>query len=218
MDTMDANSKRKITTLNRYGVDNVSKLKSVQDKRRNTFESKRTTLVYYQEPRIYKINSDDCTLYRLDKSVADNWLRTYHTFGCPKGNVLSLGLVKDGTIYAVMTFKKSRNKKYYAELSRIGMLPGYDVIDGYNKLSSYASELGIYNIVAYVNLSFENEQDYIDIGMKPTRDIQPTKWWIKEDQKMSDASRRQKHLTETELVFNGWIPAYDIGSRVYVFE
>lgn len=210
------NEKRIKTNLLRYKVENVAQLAEVQEKRRQAFDAKRTTVLFYQEPRINIIDGQDLTLYRLNKSVADEWLNMYHPFGSPRGNVLCLGLVKDNTIYAIMTFKKSRDSHHVAELSRLWMLPTYQVVGGYDILSSEASALGLYNIVAYVNMSFENYADYESIGMKYVRDIQRTKWWIKDKEKISDASRRQKHLTEYELIFKNYIPVYDCGTRVYV--
>lgn len=215
---MNSNEKRIKTVTTKYKVQNVSQIPEIQEKRRHTFEEKRTTLIYYQEPRVNNISADELELYRLEKSVADAWLNEYHPFQAPRGNVLSLGLVKDATIYCIMTFKKSRDKQYVAELSRLSMLPTYNIIGGYDRLSSFATKLGLYNIVAYVNLSFENEDDYKSIGMKYVRDIQRTKWWVNRTQKISDASRRQKHLTENEMIFKGYICVYDCGQHVYVTQ
>lgn len=210
------NEKRIETNLLKYKVENIAQLPEVQDKRRKTFESKRTTLMFYQEPRINLVDGTHLTVYRLSKAVADEWLDTYHPFGAPRGNVLSLGLVQDDTIYAIMTFKKSRDSQYVAELSRLWMLPTYQIIDGYDILSTEASALGLYNIVAYVNMSFENYLDYESIGMKHIRDIQRTKWWVKGDEKMSDASRRQYKLKPEDMTGQGYLPVYDCGIRVYV--
>lgn len=214
---MDNNERRKNTLLSKYGVDNVSKLPSVQDKRRQTFESKRHTILFYQEPRVNIIEGSNLKLYRLDKEYSDNWLNTYHPFKAPRGNVLSLGLVDRGETYCIMTFKKSKNMNYTAELSRMWMLPTYDVKSGYDILSSEASKLGIDSIISYVNMSFENYRDYESIGMKYVRDIQRTKWWIKDDERISDASRRQKSISISEMKLNGYSPVYDCGQRVYVF-
>ena len=210
------NEKRIKTNLLKYKVENVAQLPEVQDKRRKTFESKRTTILFYQEPRVNMINGHELTLYRLNKAVADNWLNKYHPFKAPRGNVLCLGLVQDDTIYAIMTFKKSRDSQYVAELSRLWMLPTYQIINGYDILSTEASALGLYNIVAYVNMSFENYLDYESIGMKHIRDIQRTKWWVKDDEKMSDASRRQYKLKQEDMTGQGYLPVYDCGIRVYV--
>lgn len=190
----------------------------MQAKRRETFESKRTTLIFYQEPRIRRIDGSRLSVYKLNKTTADNWLKTYHPFGAPRGNLLCLGLVKDDTIYCMMTFKKSRSPEYGAELSRMWMLPGYDVIDGYDILSTEASLFGIHNVVAYVNMSFENYHDYESIGMRYVRDMQRTRWWITSNHRMSDASRRQRKLSAEHMLESGWLPVYDCGQRVYVFD
>lgn len=215
---MNSEEKKTTTLLSKYGVSNVALLPEVQEKRRKTFEDKKTIVLFYQPPRVNKIFAKDLDIYRIDKNIADEWLNKYHPFRAPKGNVLCLGLTDGSEIYCMMTFKKSRNKQYFAEISRMWMLPTYNVVNGYDVLSAYASELGVYNIVAYVNMSFENYKDYELIGMKYIRDIQPTKWWICGDERISDASRRQKKLTENELVFKGYVPVYDCGQRVYVWN
>jgi hypothetical protein len=190
----------------------------VQAKRRKTFESKRTALIFYQEPRVNKIDGHSLSVIRVDKRVADKWLALYHPFGAPRGNVLCLGLADDSQIYCMMTFKKSRNPAHNVELSRMWMLPKYHVIDGYDILSSEAVNFGVSNVVAYVNMSFENCLDYESIGMKYKRSIQPTRWWITPDHRMSDASRRQRMLSTEFMLSNGWLPVYDCGQHVYVFD
>lgn len=210
--------KRILTNLSKYGVDNVSKLSEVQAKRRKTFENKRRTILFYQEPRINDIKGDCLSVYRLDKKYADNWLNEYHPFGAPRGNVLSFGLVGNNQIYCIMTFKKSRNKDYSAELSRMWMLPTYNVIDGYDILSDEASRFEIHSIIAYVNLSFENYKDYESIGMKYERDIQLKRWWIKDNNLKSDDSRRQSKISKENMLKLGWLPVYDCGQRVYTFK
>lgn len=190
----------------------------VQAKRRKTFESKRTALIFYQEPRVNKIDGHSLSVIRVDKRVADKWLELYHPFGAPRGNVLCLGLADDSQIYCMMTFKKSRNPAHNVELSRMWMLPKYHVIDGYDILSSAAVNFGVSNVVAYVNMSFENCLDYESIGMKYKRSIQPTRWWITPDHRMSDASRRQRMLSTEFMLSNGWLPVHDCGQHVYVFD
>ena len=213
---MTANEKRIQTLMNNYNVTNVAFLTEVQEKRRKTFEDKKDIIVAYQDPRIHNVLGESLEIYHLNKTVADDWLNKYHPFGAPKGNVLSLGLISGDMIYCIMTFKKSRNKKYFAELSRLWSMPTYNVIGGYDILSSYASdELDIYNIVAYVNLSFENVNDYESIGMKYIRDIQPTKWWIKDGIRISDCSRRQSKKSREDMILSGFHSVFDLGIRVY---
>ena len=92
------NEKRIETNLLKYKVQNVSQIPEVQEKRRKAFEKKRTTIMFYQEPRVNMIDGHDLTLYRLNKEVADEWLNKYHPFKAPRGNVLCLGLAKDDII------------------------------------------------------------------------------------------------------------------------
>lgn len=213
----EINIKRKSTLNKLYNVDNVAQLSEVQEKRRATFAAKRDTLLFYQEPRVNKIQASDLQVYKLDVEYANQWLNEYHPFRASRGTVLALGLCDDSQTYCAMTFKKSKNKKYVAELSRLWMLPTYDVVDGYQVLSQYASEFGLYNIVAYVNLSFENVNDYKSIGMRYVRTNQRTKWWLRNNELVSDASRRQKGLTHNDMVFKGYGFAYDCGIEVYEF-
>lgn len=215
---MNSTDKRKATVRSKYGVDSVSQLEWVQEKRREAFESKRRTAIFYQEPRINKLDASELEMYRLNKDSADEWLNTYHLLGAPKGNILSLGLVRDNTIYCIMTFKRCRSKEYSFELSRLAMLPTYDIIGGYDLLSQYASDLGVHDVVAYVNLSFENYQDYESIGMIHVRDIQKKRWWMKDDFRISDDSRRQKGISVDSLLDAGYLPVYDCGQRVYAFK
>lgn len=215
---MNSADKRKSTVMKLYDVDNVAKLPEVQAKRSKTFATKRKTLMMYQPIRPNILNSSELLVFRIDVSVADDWLNRYHPLGSPRGNLLCLGLVKGNTIYSMMTFKKSRNPQYVAELSRMWTLPTYYIVNGYDTLSRVATEFGIYNIIAYVHRSFERVEDYKRLGMRHVRDIQRTKWWIKDKNKLTDASRRQKRISTDELLKDGWYPVYDCGQAVYVFD
>lgn len=215
---MNSNNIRKQTVLSKYGVENVSQIEYVQDKRRKSFQDKKDIAIFYQEPRINQKIASDLKLYKLNKQVSDDWLNLYHPFKAPRGNVLCLGLADERNIYCMMTFKKSRDKNYLAELSRMWMLPTYDIVGGYDTLSKFASDFGIHDVVAYVNMSFENFLDYESIGMKHIRNIQSKRWWMSGDVLLSDDSRRQKGLQENELLFQGYFPIYDCGQRVYEFR
>jgi hypothetical protein len=114
----------------------------------------------------------------------------------------------------MMTFRKPRNAKYSVELSRMWMLPTYYVTNGYNMLSDYATQFGLYNIVAYVNLTFELFEEYEKIGMHSTRDIQRRKWWIGDNDVISDATRRQRRLTTDDMLNKGYHAEWDLGTAV----
>lgn len=215
---MESIQARKHTCIERYNVDNVAKLFDVQQRRADSFAAKRNMLPFIKPVVEHETDASELVLYRINKSTSDAWLDTYHPLKHCPGTVLALGLIKDDTIYCMMTFKKSRNKQYVAELSRMWMLPGHNVVGGYSVLSEAASDFGIYNIVAYVNVLFEDEQDYINIGMTYTRDIQRTKWWVKNDDMISDASRRQSKRSIQSMIDDGYIAQYDCGQKVYVYD
>ena len=215
---MNSIEKRIQTCLQKYNVENVAQLQSVQLKRKQTFDDKKDILIFYQEPKVHIVDGNTLDVYRLNINIANEWLDKYHPFRSPKGNVLALGLVKNNQIYCLMTFKKSRNKNYDAELSRMWMLPTYNIKHGYDILSQEASNFGIDNIIAYVNMSFENYKDYESIGMKHIRSNQKTLWWIQKDERISDASRRQKQLSREYMLNSGYVPLYDCGQRVYAFK
>lgn len=217
MQSAELAARARQTLLDKYGVENPNQITSAKARRKRTFQIKKNTLLFYQEPRVNKIQASDLQVYKLDVEYANQWLNEYHPFKAPKGTVLALGLCDESQTYCIMTFKKSRNKNYVAELSRLWMLPTYDVVDGYQVLSQYASELGLYNIVAYVNLSFENVDDYKSIGMKYVRTNQRTKWWLRNNEIIPDASRRQKGLSHNDMIFNGYGFAYDLGVAVYTY-
>jgi len=212
------NTKRVYTVRARYNVDNVAQLAEVQKKRVATFAAKRS-MMYYEKPAIdHIIDGHSLTVYKIHKRIADDWLNRYHPCKAPKGNILCLGLVKGDQLLCLMTFKKARNKKYVAEMSRMWTLSHYYIIDGYDILSRAASEYGLYNIVAYVDLLYENEEDYKQIGMKRTGSIQKTRWWCSPTDKITDASRRQKHLSIESMRETGYLPMYDCGQAVYEFK
>lgn len=215
-----SHNKRRSTVLSKYGVDNVAKLVQIQNKRRATFDKHRPTLKIQSDLSDKDVNVIDghsLSIYRLNKQIADEWLNRYHPRKAPKGNILCLGLVADDTIYCMMTFKKSRDPQYVAELSRMWTLPTYNVLDGYDILSKTATEFGLYNIVAYVYSSFENPKDYEAIGMSFVQFMQKTKWWIKGDQMMSDSSRRQKRIDPQLLLDQDWCIMYDDNKMMYEF-
>lgn len=215
-----SDDKRIKTNLSRYGVDNVSKLDWVQEKRLASYEKKRNFLgYYYKKPEAHTvINGEDLKLYRLNKDISDNWMNDHYPLKSAKGTALAIGLVKDNIIYCMMTFRRSRDKKYNAELSRMYMLPGYHVKNGFSVLSKFASDYGLYNIVSYVNFCFDNFEGYEEIGMRSKRDNQRKKWWWNGSDFISDSSRRQHHWSEDDMINSGYSSYHDLGTAVYEFK
>lgn len=180
--------------------------------------------------RLYARNM---TVYKLRNDVTDEFLSKYHLQGSCRGQLLCLGLTLDDELYQVMTFGKSRyDKNHYVELLRLCTKPGYTVVGGASKLFSYAtSEFGLYDIISYCDISKFRGDVYEKIGMKLLRTTPPQEIWSKGDQKITANLLRQRgydQLFNTDygkgtsndilMLEHGWLPVYDCGQKVYLFE
>lgn len=179
------------------------------------------------------IYARNCEIYRLNLDVAEDFLNEYHLQGSCRGQLLCLGLVKDGTLYQVMTFGKSRyDSKHDIELLRLCTLPGYSVTGGASKLFSYAtSEYALNNIISYCDRSKFTGHVYEKIGMKLIRTTPPQEVWSKGNQKITANLLRQRGYdqlfktnygkgasNEMLMLENGWAPVTDCGQLVYEFK
>ena len=174
-----------------------------------------------------------CSIYKLKKSITDDFLRNYHLQGTCRGQDVSLGLVKDGELYMVMTFGRSRyNKNYSVELLRMATKRGYRVVGGASKLFQYfVNTYEIYSIISYCDLSKFKGDVYEKIGMKHLRNSPPQEIWSKGCEKITANLLRQRGYdqlfgtdygkgtsNEQLMLENGWLPVYDCGQGVYVFD
>ena len=180
-----------------------------------------------------RVFARNCKIYRLNKSVADKFLNDYHIQKSCKGQLLYLGLVKDGELYQVMTFGKPRyDRKHDVELLRLCTRPGYTVVGGASKLFSFAtSEYGLNNIISYCDRSKFLGTVYEKIGMKLIRTTPPQEIWSKGYEHITANLLRQRGYdqlfrtnygkgasNESLMLENGWLPIYDCGQYVYEFN
>ena len=172
-------------------------------------------------PRV-DVDVSEMEVFRLNPAIADEFLLSNHFSGTRRNQLLYLGLVKDDELYQVMTFGKPTHRSDHAiQLCRMCTKTGFNVIGGYDILSKAASEFGLYNIIAYADLSKTDGSEYLDIGMEFIRQTQPRLIWSKGDKYISSSlitsGKSQFHSNE-ELIENGWLPVYDCGQRVYEFK
>lgn len=180
-----------------------------------------------------KIHARKCQLYRLRKEVAVEFLNKYHLQGSCRGQLLCLGLVFQDELVQVMTFGKPRyDKKHAVELLRLCTKSGAAVIGGASKLFSYAtSEYGLSDIISYCDLSKFDGSVYEKIGMEKIRTTPPQEVWSRETDKITAnllRSRGYDQIFKTHygkgtsneqlMLENGWLPIYDCGQAVYLFE
>lgn len=181
---------------------NPMKNPEIVDKRTKTLLSKRQYLSYDKPVTDINLSEYTSQYCRLNLDVGNNWLNENHPRRAGIGNRLILGIryihKTNGTefIGAVMSFRKSRNSDFNFELTRMWSLFEYDVAqDQFTKLSDLASSLGVYNIVAYVNSSFERVYWYKDIGMyiNPDEPVKCRKWANIDGRYYSESSLLNKY-------------------------
>lgn len=164
-------------------------------KRKQTFMNRREYL-HYNRPVIDIKLSDYIRQYcKLNLDVGNAWLNEHHPQGAGIGNRLIVGVIykhietHESFIGAAMAFKKSKDTEFNFELSRIWTLCDYDTAQNqFNDLSELATHLGVYNIVAYINTSFERVYWCKDIGMSVADDEPKYRKWGQIDGKYYSAS------------------------------
>jgi len=170
-------------------------------------------------PKIH-ISCNELRLYKLNLDVTNEFLDKNHYIGRCRGQLLCLGLVNGGEIYQVMTFGKPKfDKSHMVQLYRMCTKLGYEVDGGYDMLSKFASEFGLYDIVAYADFSKTDGSELESIGMKLDHITPPRLIWSKGKQYINSSlivSGRSKYHSDEDLLNDGWLPIYDCGQRVYV--
>lgn len=174
-----------------------------------------------------------CTIYRLNKNVGDEFLQHYHIQGTCRGQLLYLGLVHEGELLQVMTFGRSRfDKNYDVELLRLCTKPGVIVVGGASKLFSYATnEYGLSKIISYCDRAKFNGDVYTRIGMKFKRVTPPQEIWSKGSNHITANLLRSRGYdqlfgtnygkgtsNETLMLQDGWLPIFDCGQKVFVYD
>lgn len=188
---------------------------------------------YILQPMHTRIYARNCQIFKLNKSVTNDFLNNYHLQGTCTGQLLSLGLVYNDELLQIMTFGKSRySTKHQIELLRLCTKPGYQVIGGTSKLFSFATkDYELYNIVSYCDLSKFTGEVYEKIGMKLIRTTVPQEIWSNRTSKVTANLLRQQgfdHLFNTNygkdysneylMLQHHWLPVYDCGQAVYEFN
>lgn len=192
-----------------------------------------TSIINIVKPIERKIHARECTIYKINKNVGDEFLSKYHIQGTCRGQQLYLGLVHQGQLVQLMTFGQPRfDKHYYVELLRLCTLPGTIVNGGASRLFSFATEkFGLYNIISYCDLAKFSGTVYEKIGMRFKRRTPPQEIWSKSTQRITANLLRARGFdqlfgtnhgkgtsNEELMIADGWLPVYDCGQRVYEFK
>lgn len=163
------------------------------------------------------IDGTNLSIYKLSEGAAKSFIDDNHIDGYDSDTVLALGLVADNQLYQAMTFAKSKHDDYYAELTRVCTLQGYQVEGGASILFNYATnEFGLSTILAYSDISKSDHKLLEEIGMKYVSTLPPTEIWSKKKEKLI-RKHKTYNKTRNKLLEDGWLPVYDCGQKVYEY-
>lgn len=137
---------------------------------------------------------------------------------------INYGLIYDGEIVSIMSFKNIRNKAY--ELMVFCNLLNTTITGGFAKLlKSFISDFNPSCIVSYVDKRWDNGELFDDNGFKHIRDKNPDYSYIIGHKRETKTKYRKKNLidqgfdankTENEIMLERGIPRiYDCGTMVF---
>jgi hypothetical protein len=181
----------------------------------------------------YRISAHKCSIYVLNTNIGSQFLNRYHLQGACRGPQLYLGLVYQTKLVYVMAFTTPRyNKQYDAELVRFCSHPEYKVFGGASKLFKFfITNYEVTSIISYCDISKFTGDTYEHLGMHLLKSTQPQEIWSRHKkhitanllrahgyQQLVDSTGDPNKSNEENLLADGWLPVYDCGQAVYVFE
>lgn len=179
------------------------------------------TLIEMYLPR-NKLDASELEVFRLNVESCNEFLMKNDNRPVPKNQSLCLGLVKDQQIYQVMTFGRSKHQsKYMYQIYRTCTKLDYEIIGGWDVLSSEASKVfGVTSCIAYADVSKPMYKHvYEDIGMNLQKRNPPNLLWSKNKEVKWDRFESSHDPDAHEhLISDKWLPVYDCGTDVYIFE
>lgn len=185
------------------------------------------------------ISSKSLTYYARDleirdvsKTECDNFETSNHLQGKCYGQLVRLGLYQGDKLLQLMTFGKSRySKKYDWELLRLCTDSESRVVGGASKIFNHFVKHFHGSIISYCDYSKFSGDVYLKMGMVYDHSTPPSKIWSKGSDKITDNLLRQrgydqlfktnygKGTSNEELMLdNGWLPIYDCGQKVFVYD
>lgn len=173
-------------------------------------------------------------LKEITKQEANIFIQNNHLQDSCYGNTVNLGLFYENQLVQVMTFGKSRyNENYEYELLRLCTKTGYKITGGAEKLFKHFIDNHKPNsIISYCDLSKFNGDVYQRLKFNLLRINTPSKHWCNKERKhiLNSLLMQQgfdrlfktnygKGTSNEELMLeNGWLPIYDCGQAVYVWD
>lgn len=169
-------------------------------------------------PPLVRIYARQCRIFKLHESVGKRFIDQYDIYGNCRGQVLFLGLVYQGDLVQVMSFKKAPARCHYdVQIARICSKPRYQIVGGVSRLLHFAVYgFDLYSIVVYNDLSKFSGHVFEKIGMKLDHINPPQLIWSKDDKYIADSMRYLYHKTKEDMISESYLPVYNCGTSVYV--
>lgn len=183
---------------------------------------------------------DKQTLYARNLEIrevsvkdADEFLNKYHLQNTCYGQLIRYGLYKGDELIEIMTFGKPRyNKNYEWELLRLCSHKDFKVVGGAEKLFKHFLEMQSPNsIISYCDYSKFSGEVYNRLGFKQKGNPKPSKHWSRGEEHITDNLLRQRGYdqlfnanygkgtsNEQLMLENGWLPIYDCGQLVFIWN
>ena len=181
------------------------------------------TIIFARKCKLKILNDEDLT----------DFLLAYHLQGTCLNQIVKLGLYYKDELVQVMTFGKPRyNKNYEWELLRLCTKFEYKVVGGSEKLFKYfIKNYNPKSIISYCDLAKFTGDVYIRLGFNHKNNTGPAKHWSYYNKHITDNLLRQRGYdqlfganygkgtsNEQLMLENGWLPVYDCGQSVYVWN
>ena len=180
-----------------------------------------------------RIFARNCQVTEVSPKTVVDFINMNHIQQDARGAKAAYVLEYDGKIVSTMTFSEPRyNKNYQWELLRLCTASEYAIIGGPSRMfKQFVKDHDPDSVISYCDRAKFSGDVYTNIGMKLHHTTSPSKIWSKDSKKITDNLLRQRGYdqlfnanygkgtsNEQLMLEHGWLPVYDCGQSVYVYE
>lgn len=180
-----------------------------------------------------KLYARNCTVKVIDRKVSEAFADSNHLQGKCRGMLINYGLYYGDDLVQIMSFGTPRyNSSYQWELLRLCTVSGIYIIGGADRLfSHFIRDHKPDSVISYCDLSKFSGDVYTRLGFYHKKNTPPNKIWSKKHSKITNNLLIQRGFdqlfntnfgvgtsNETLMLDAGWLPVYDCGQGVYIWE
>lgn len=175
-----------------------------------------------------RIYARKCQVVEIDARDARDFLKGNHLQGHTIGCFMNLGLIYDGELVSVMTFKYNRG---VVELSRFVNKINTNVVGGASRLFKSALKSITEDITTYSDARYFNGDIYGELGFEFIGMTQPGYYYFNSGNKKYDRTHFQKHKLASKLEKydpnksawenmkdNGFDRIWNCGHRKFIYQ